>query len=89
MFREGVTTTLWGRTSELAQDGLGATLSGSLQMGEVVSLEFAVPIPPHVVKVRAVVRYCEGLRCGLEFLVVTEPQRLALRQVCVVLSNVP
>jgi hypothetical protein len=36
---------------------------------------------------RAVVRYSEGLRCGFEFLVVTEEQRLILRQLCVVLAN--
>ena len=89
VFREGVTTTLWGRTNELAQDGLGATLSGAVQMGEVVSLEFSVPVAPHVVKLKAVVRYSDGLRCGFEFLVVTEAQRLALHQVCVVLSNAP
>lgn len=89
VFRDGVTTTLWGRTSELAQDGLGATLSGELQVGEVVSLEFPISLPPHVLKMRAIVRYSEGLRCGFEFLVVTDPQREALRQVCVVLSNIP
>ncbi len=87
VFREGNTTTCWGRTNELGQDGIGATLSGELQSGEVVSVEFPIPLPPHVMKVRAVVRYSDGLRCGLEFLVVSEQQRLTLRQVCVVLSN--
>ena len=38
-------------------------------------------------KVRAVVRYSKGLRCGFEFLVVTDEQKLILRQVCVVLAN--
>lgn len=87
VFREGLTTTYWGRTNELGQDGIGATLSGELQAGEVVSLEFPIPLPPHLMKVRAVVRYSEGLRCGFEFLVVTDEQRLMLRQVCVVLAN--
>jgi hypothetical protein len=87
VFREGLTTTCWGRTSELGEEGIGATLSGELQAGEVVSLEFPVPVPPHVMKVRAVVRYSDGLRCGLEFLVVTDEQRRMLRQVCVVLAN--
>ena len=87
VFREGLTTTHWGRTNELGQDGIGATLSGELQAGEVVSLEFPIPLPPHLMKVRAVVRYSEGLRCGFEFLVVTDEQRLLLRQVCVVLAN--
>lgn len=87
VFRDGTTTKLWGRTSELGQDGLGATLSGGLQLGEVVSLEFPIPLPPHVAKFRAAVRYSEGLRCGFEFLVVPEAQKLILRQVCVVLAN--
>lgn len=87
MFRDGVTITLWGRTNEIAQDGLGVTLSGAVQAGEVVSLEFPIPAPPHTMKVRGVIRYSDGLRCGVEFLVVTDEQRLTLRQVCVLLSN--
>ena len=88
VFREGLTTTCWGRTSELGLDGIGATLSGELQAGEVVSLEFPIPLPPHVMRLRAVVRYSEGLRCGFEFLVVTEEQKLILHQISVVLANV-
>ncbi len=87
VFREGQTTAYWGRTSELGQDGIGATLSGELKNGEVVSLDFPIPVAPHLMKLRAVVRYSDGLRCGCEFLVVTKEQRLAIRQVCVALAN--
>lgn len=87
VFRDGQTVTCWGRTSELGQDGIGATLSGELQVGEVVSLEFPIPLAPHLLQVRAVVRYSDGLRCGFEFLVITDEQREMLRQVCVVLTN--
>jgi len=87
VFRDGLITRCWGRTSELGEDGIGATLSGEVQAGEVVSLEFPIPLAPHVMKVRALVRYSDGLRCGFEFLVVTDEQRLMLRQVCVVLAN--
>lgn len=87
VFRDGVTTTCWGRTSELGQDGIGATLSQELLPGEVVSLEFPIPVSPHVMKMRAIVRYSEGLRCGFEFLVVSHEHRLTLRQVCVMLTN--
>jgi PilZ domain len=87
MFREGRTSTCWGRTSELSLDGIGATLSGELRVGEVVSLEFPIPVPPHLIKVRAIVRYSDGLRYGLQFLVVTGEQRLLLREVCVLLAN--
>lgn len=88
VFREGVTTSLWGRTSELGQDGVRATLSGELKVGEVVSMEFPIPVPPYFMKVRAIARYSEGLRCGFEFLIVTGEQRETLRRVCEVLASV-
>lgn len=87
VFREGVTTGFWGRTSELGLDGVGATLSGELKAGEVVSLEFPIPMAPLVMKVRAIVRYSEGLRCGFEFLVVTDDQKEKMRQLCETLAN--
>jgi len=87
VFREGVTTSLWGRTSELGQDGVGATLSGELKVGEVVSMEFPIPVPPYFMEVRAITRYSEGLRCGFEFLIVTNEQRDTLRRVCEVLAS--
>src|SRR5271163_2486322 len=56
VFRDGLTSTCWGRTNELGQDGIGATLSGEFQAGEVVSVEFPIPHQPHAIKLRAVVR---------------------------------
>jgi len=87
VFRDGTTTSLWGRTNELGQDGVGATLSGELTVGEVVSMEFPIPVLPYFLKVRAIVRFSAGLRCGFEFLIVTEEQRETLRRVCEVLST--
>jgi PilZ domain len=87
VFHEGQTTTYWGRATELGENGMGATLGGELQIGEVVSVEFPVPLPPNVMKLRAVVRYGKGLRYGFEFLVVPDEQKLALRQVCEALTN--
>jgi|SRR5271165_212684 len=87
VFRDGLTITYWGRTSELGQDGMGATLSGELRTGEVVSLEFPIPLQPRVMKVRAAVRYSDGLRCGFEFLIVSSEQREALHQLCDLLTS--
>jgi len=87
VFRDGSTISLWGRTSELGQDGVGATLSAELKVGEVVSMEFPIPVPPYLMRVRAIARYCEGLRCGFEFLIVTEDQRQTLRRTCEVLTS--
>jgi len=87
VFRDGATVALWGRTNEIGQDGVGATLSGELAVGEVVSMDFPIPVSPYHLKVRAIVRYSAGLRCGFEFLIVTEEQRETLRRVCEVLST--
>jgi len=88
VFRDGQTTTYRGRATELGHNGMGATLGGELQIGEVVSVEFPIPLPPHVMKLRAVVRYGKGLRYGLEFLVIPDEQKLVLRQVYEALTNV-
>lgn len=88
VFREGDTALLWGRTSEIGIDGLGATLTGELRSGEVVSLEIAVPVSPHFLKLRGIVRYTQGLHCGFEFLTVNEAQRNTLQQVCAMLERV-
>lgn len=82
VFREGETTHLWGRTNEIAADGVGATVTGELKSGEVVSVEFPIPIAPLMMKLRAIVRYSDGLRCGFEFLVVTAQQRETMRELC-------
>jgi hypothetical protein len=87
VFRDGANASVWGRTSELGEDGVGATLSSELTVGEVVSMEFPIPVLPYFMKVRAIARYSEGLRCGFEFLIVTEDQRETLRRTCVVLAN--
>lgn len=87
VFRKGETLSLWGRSNELAQDGVGGTLTGPLEPGEVVSLEFTVPLVVQPLKLRAVVRYRSGLRHGFEFLALTDKQRDALRRACEMLSN--
>jgi len=87
VFREGVRIELWGRTNELGLDGIGATLTGELKQGEVVALEFPIPLRPLVMRVRAIVRYCEGLRYGFEFLIVTDEQKESMRRVCETLAN--
>jgi hypothetical protein len=86
VFRDGATLRLWGRTNEVGQDGLGATITGELKAGEVVSMEFPIPMAPLLMKVRAIVRYSDGLRCGFEFLVVTAQQRETMRRLCEALA---
>ena len=87
MFQEGEFRTCWGRSTELGQDGIGATLTGSLESGEIVTLEIPLPLTPYPIKVRAIVRYRQGLRYGFEFLTLNEAQRDTVRRVCQYLAT--
>lgn len=87
MFQSGEFQNCWGRTTELGQDGIGATLTGELEAGEIVSLEIPLPLSPYPLKVRAVVRYRDGLRYGFEFLTLNDTQREMLHRVCEVLAT--
>jgi hypothetical protein len=87
MFQAGEFRTCWGRSTELGQDGIGATLTGDLETGEIVSLEIPLPLSPYPLKVRAIVRYRQGLRYGFEFLTLSDSQRDIVRRVCEVLAT--
>ena len=87
MFQGGDFQSCWGRSTEIAEDGIGATLTGELQNGEIVSLEIPLPLHSYTLKVRAIVRYRDGLRYGFEFLTLNDTQREILRRVCEVLAT--
>jgi PilZ domain. len=82
MFQAGEFRTCWGRSTEMGQDGIGATLTGSLEPGEIVTLDIPLPLTPYPIKVRAIVRYRQGLRYGFEFLTLNDSQRDTIRRVC-------
>jgi hypothetical protein len=86
VFRLGEISYFWGRSSELGLDGIGGTLTGNLEPGEVVSLEFPLPVSPYPLKLRAVVRYRIGLHYGFEFLTPTAEQKASLERVCQMLA---
>jgi hypothetical protein len=85
VFRDGVSSTIWGRSTMMGQEGIGGTLTGDLELGEVVGLEFGLPLCPQAVKLRAIVRYKNGFQYGFEFLAVDALQRQALQRACEIL----
>jgi hypothetical protein len=87
IFRSGETKSLWGRSNELGEDGVGGTLTGELEAGEVVSMELSLPLAAYPLKLRALVRYRDGLRHGFEFLAINEQQRDVLQRVCEMLAT--
>jgi hypothetical protein len=86
MFQGGEFLTCWGRSTELGEDGIGATLTGELASGEIVSLEIPLPLSPIPLKVRAVVRFRQGLHYGFEFLTLNGSQKETVRRVCEMLA---
>ena len=87
MFQGGEFRSCWGRSTEMGQDGIGATLTGSLEPGEIVTLDIPLPLTPYPIKVRAIVRYRQGLRYGFEFLTLNDHQRDTIRRVCEYLAT--
>ena len=82
VFRAGVSSTFWGRSNMFGMEGLGGTISGEVEVGEVVGLEFSVPLTSQPVKLRAIVRYRNGFQYGFEFLAIDSHQREALQRAC-------
>ena len=86
VFRVNAPIELWGRSIEFGQDGIGVTLTGELEVGEVATLELTLPASSVPLKLRALVRYRDGLRHGFEFLARDEIQREVIRRACDVLT---
>ena len=58
---------LYGRIIDLSEMGLGAVISGSLERGATISLEFSTAPGKPTLQLTAVVRYTRGFRHGFEF----------------------
>lgn len=87
VLREGEKISMWGRSHELGLDGIGATLTAGIEPGEVVWLELSLPLASAPLRMRAIVRYRDGLRHGFEFLALSGDQRHAVGRVCEMLET--
>jgi hypothetical protein len=87
VFRPDGSASMWGRSTELGEDGIGATLTGEVEPGEVVSMELSLPVASVPLRLRALARYRDGLRHGFEFLALSEEQRELLHRVCTMLGS--
>src|SRR5882724_7239910 len=75
-------TSAFGRGNNISHGGLGAYIPCSIPVGTTVSLEVTFPYSTSEVKVKAVVRTCEGFRYGLEFLELPEDVRSVIVKNC-------
>jgi TonB family protein len=79
VLRSGIPDTLPGRTLNLGEQGISALLSGELKPGEFVGVEVRLPMSDDPLRTRALVRYHDRLRCGMEFVGLSIEQKGSIR----------
>jgi TonB family protein len=67
ILRSGIPDSLPGRCTDLSEGGVGAVVAGDLTMGQQIGVELRLPNVGVPVRTRALVRYHDQLRCGLQF----------------------
>ncbi|HYL92357.1 MAG TPA: PilZ domain-containing protein [Alphaproteobacteria bacterium] len=83
---DGKSASAFGRANTLSYGGLGAYVPCSIHVGESVLIDLIFPGSTKEVRVKAVVRSCEGFRYGLEFTELPEGVRSTISKVC---ENLP
>src|SRR5258708_729756 len=64
---DGAKATVSGRSNTISQGAKVAYIPASILAGSTVSLDLTFPYSSNGVRVKALVRSCEGFRYGLEF----------------------
>ena|ERR1700674_2190912 len=79
---DGKTSDALGRANNLSHGGMEAYIPCSIVVGATVHAELTFPDCSKEVKVKAVVRVCEGFRYGLEFAEVSGEVREMIAKTC-------
>jgi len=79
VLRSGIPDTVPGRAVNVCECGIAAMLAQELVPGEAVAVEVQLSLGAAPLRARAVVRYQDKLRSGLEFVALTAEQREAIR----------
>lgn len=72
--------TLIGRTKDIAEGGLGATIPNNIDIGKIVELELQLPDSKEPLKIKAEVRYRHGFQYGFKYVKITEQQKEMIRR---------
>jgi hypothetical protein len=73
---------LQGRSHDLSEDGMAIYIPAELATGQTVQIEFVVPDSQQRLGISAIVRDCEGFRCGVQFDQLSTTEHKALEQCC-------
>lgn len=86
VFRSGRLSIIPGRSTDLNEFGLGAKIEHDLVPGEMVTIEFRLPVADDVFSARATVRRrSNSEHYGFEFVSIDPAQRARIRELCEVL----
>ena len=88
VFRDGLPLVIDGRSTDLNDTGMGAMLEQELVPGELVTLEFRLPMAEEIFAVRATVRRRSRSQYGFEFVDIEQQQQNAIRSLCEVLPPI-
>jgi len=89
VFRSGRPVILSGRSTDLNEFGMGAKLDLELVPGEMVTLEFRLPMADELFRPRATVRRrANSCHYGFEFISIDPLQRVRIRELCEVLPPI-
>jgi hypothetical protein len=80
---------LHGRTKDISEGGLGATVAGEVPGNSPVELEFSLPGSSTPLKLMAEIRYHQGFQYGFRFLHILETQRARIRDAAQQLPPAP
>src|SRR5450631_1092247 len=80
VLRSGIPDTVPGRSVNVCERGISAMMAGELVPGEAVGIEVRLSQAMDALRARALVRYQDKLRCGLEFVGLSAEQRAAIRE---------
>jgi len=73
--------TLHGRTKDISEGGMGATIPCNLTLGQIVQLQLTLPDLNENLIFTAELRYRQGFQYGFKFLHPTERQRDIIRRI--------
>jgi CheY-like chemotaxis protein len=89
VFRSGQPLVITGRSTDLNEFGMGAKLDRELVPGEMVTLEFRLPMADDLFRPRATVRRrANTWHYGFEFVSIDPLQRARIRELCEVLPPI-
>ena len=77
--RNGSSTNIPGRTTNISEGGLAAVLAGEFSSGDAVGVSFRLPAVARTLHAEAIIRHADGLCYGLEFLNASREQQEMIR----------